>query len=55
MEIDQIPPVEYVEQAIQQLYGNGNHREAQEYLHNLQKQPYAWDLAPQLLRSEACN
>ncbi|POG60960.1 armadillo-type protein [Rhizophagus irregularis DAOM 181602=DAOM 197198] len=44
-----------VEQIIAQLYGNVDSNSAQEYLQTLQKQQYAWELAPQLLASESVN
>ncbi|CAI2175590.1 18153_t:CDS:2 [Funneliformis geosporum] len=57
MDMDTQPPpsLAQVEQIIAQLYGGVVTRfskSAQEYLQNIQKQNYAWELASQLLASE---
>ncbi|CAG8649565.1 9078_t:CDS:10 [Dentiscutata erythropus] len=54
----QPPSVSQVEQIIVQLYESIDphfQKSAQEYIQNLQKQQYAWDLAPQLLASQSVN
>ncbi|CAG8589354.1 4704_t:CDS:10 [Funneliformis caledonium] len=54
----QPPSLAQVEQIIAQLYGGvvtQFSKSAQEYLQNLQKQHYAWELASQLLASESVN
>ncbi|RUS35251.1 armadillo-type protein [Jimgerdemannia flammicorona] len=46
------------QQVIDQLYASSDPqfaKQAQDFLHTLQKQPYAWELAPQLLASPSIN
>ncbi|KAI8355967.1 armadillo-type protein [Mortierella sp. GBAus27b] len=53
-----VPTAPQVEEVIQQFYSSQDpafQKSAQEYLHNLQKEPFAWDLAPHLLSSQAEN
>ncbi|KAK3829343.1 MAG: armadillo-type protein [Benniella sp.] len=54
----EVPTVSQVEEVIQQFYASQDQafqKSAQEYLHNLQKEPFAWDLAPHLLSSQSEN
>nr|CAG8588585.1 85_t:CDS:10 [Entrophospora candida] len=58
MDVETVPSITQVEQIIDQLYGSFDpqyQKSAQEYLHNLQKQQHAWELASQLLASQSVN
>ncbi|RHZ79419.1 hypothetical protein Glove_146g39 [Diversispora epigaea] len=60
MEYQAPSSVTQIEHVIAQLYGGGGvnpqyQKSAQEFIHNFQKQTYAWDLAPQLLASQSVN
>ncbi|CAO3563515.1 unnamed protein product [Mortierella alpina] len=53
-----VPTLAQVEEVIQQFYTSQDaayQKSAQEYLHNLQKEPFAWELAPHLLSSQNEN
>ncbi|KAF8948597.1 hypothetical protein BGZ47_003861 [Haplosporangium gracile] len=53
-----VPTLAQVEELIQQFYSSQDaayQKSAQEYLHNLQKEGFAWDLAPHLLSSQNEN
>ncbi|KAF9106342.1 hypothetical protein BGX29_009759 [Mortierella sp. GBA35] len=53
-----IPTLPQVEELIQQFYTSQDaayQKTAQEYLHNLQKEGFAWELAPHLLSSQNEN
>ncbi|KAI7819541.1 armadillo-type protein [Gamsiella multidivaricata] len=53
-----VPTIPHVEEVIRQFYSSQDsayQRSAQEYLHNLQKETFAWDLAPHLLSSQSEN
>ncbi|KAF9202409.1 hypothetical protein BGZ49_007423 [Haplosporangium sp. Z 27] len=53
-----VPTLPQVEEVIQQFYTSqdpGYQKSAQDYLHNLQKETFAWELAPHLLSSQNEN
>ncbi|KAK3845916.1 MAG: armadillo-type protein [Linnemannia gamsii] len=53
-----VPTLAQVEELIQQFYSSQDaayQKSAQEYLHNLQKEGFAWELAPHLLSSQSEN
>ncbi|ORZ07309.1 armadillo-type protein [Lobosporangium transversale] len=53
-----VPSLLQLEEVIQQFYAGQDsayQKSAQEYLHNLQKEPFAWELAPRLLSSQSEN
>ncbi|GJJ75711.1 transportin-3 [Entomortierella parvispora] len=53
-----VPTLPQVEEIIRQFYTSQDpsyQKSAQEYLHNLQKEPFAWELAPHLLSSQNEN
>ncbi|RUS20345.1 armadillo-type protein [Endogone sp. FLAS-F59071] len=56
--MQQVDDIIQLQHLVDQLYATADPtfaKRAQEYLHNLQKQPIAWDLAPQLLASSSVN
>lgn len=55
--MQQVDDISQLQQLIDEMYATADPtfaKRAQEYLHSLQKQPIAWDLAPQLLASSVC-